>query len=85
MTTHQAAEDTPYDFTLCPRHPGDDDCRLVKIYSSREVIVRDRTGFAHALPGEHFKNSNGEDLWYWRLKTVDLDTGKVTIEGLIVE
>ena len=69
---------------LSPAHRRDNGFELVSISQSRKVTVKDSNGaLMHARPGEHFVFKNGEDTpGYTTLRSVDLSTGEVVIEGM---
>ena len=64
---------------------SDQEVELVRINNSKKVTIRLPKGLASAHPGEHFRYSNGSFDESIRLKSVDLELGKVVISGLWVE
>ena len=80
----------PDPFELSPSHRNDRayGVTLISISRSRRVTIRLAEGkpgyrLAYARPGEEFKLRDGSSTQVYRLRSVDLASGKVVVEGTI--
>jgi len=86
--THRQFVCKPYfePFELSPksRHDNGYGITLISITCSRLVTIRlDNGKLARAHPGEEFKLRDGESAQGFRLRSVDIPSGRVIIEGEI--
>lgn len=69
------------DVVISPADREHSDYRLHKITSSGRVTLTSKDGLATARAGEYFMTQTGHRLW--KLKSVDVKTGRVVIETIL--
>ena len=60
-----------------------DGVELVKIYNSKKVLIRYEDHLALAATGKPFRNLDGSPIKPIILDSVDLNTGQVTLSGVM--
>jgi hypothetical protein len=73
----------PEPFELSPSHLNEYGIRLASISNSGLVKIQCPDGeFAYARTGESFEHRDGSNAGFYRLRSVDISSGHVIIEGM---